>query len=92
MIEVEEELVRRSQAGEREAFEALVVRTARLVFARLYLDCGDKHLAEDLTQETFLTAWKSIGQVTEARGFRAWLMSIAHSVRIDEARRGGRKK
>jgi RNA polymerase sigma-70 factor (ECF subfamily) len=90
--ETDEALVLASQRGDRAAFEELVRRSARLVFSRLYLETGDSHKAEDLVQETFLVAWRSIRQVTDAKGFRSWLFSIAHSVVIDSVRREGRKK
>ena len=88
----EEALVIASRYGDRAAFEELVRRTARLVFARVYLECGDCHRAEDLVQETFLSVWKRIHQVTDPRGFRSWLLSVAHSVTIDALRRESRKK
>ena len=81
-----------SQSGDRAAFERIVRQTARLLFSRLYLETGDAHKAEDLVQETFLTAWQNIHQVSEPQGFRPWLFSIANSVRVDAARREGRKK
>ena len=83
MNQTDEALVLNSQQNDRTAFEELVRRTARLVFSRIYLDVGDAHRAEDLTQETFLTAWRSIAQVTEAKGFRTWLLSIARTVTLD---------
>lgn len=92
MNETDEALVLASQRGDRAAFEELVRRSARLVFSRLYLETGDSHKAEDLAQETFLVAWRSIRQVTNAKGFRSWLFSIAHSVVIDSVRREGRRK
>ena len=92
MTETDEALVLKSQAGDRSAFEWLVRRTARLVFARLYLDTGRARDAEDLVQETFLVAWRSIKQVTDPTGFRTWLLSIAHTVAIDAARHDSRKK
>ncbi len=85
-------LVAAAKAGDREAFEELLRRTARLVYARAYLETGDVHRAEDLCQETFLTAWRKIGQLTDAGGFRPWVMTILHSVLIDSVRRAGRKK
>ena len=45
--------------------EELVRRTARLLFSRLYLETGASHRAEDLVQETYLVAWRSVAQVTE---------------------------
>ena len=92
MVESEESLVSASRRGDRLAFEELVRRTARLLFARAYLETGDKHRAEDLVQETLLIAWRSIGQVTDASGFRPWLMSILHTATIDAQRRASRKK
>ena len=90
---LDELLVRRSQAGDRAAFEQLVRQTARLVYARVYLDAAaDRHRAEDLVQETFLTAWRRIGQVAEPAGFRTWLLTVARSVATDAHRRQTRKK
>jgi RNA polymerase sigma-70 factor (ECF subfamily) len=86
------DLVVASKRGDREAFEELVRRTARLAYARAYLETGDVHRAEDLVQETFLTAWKKLDQLSDPAGFRAWLMAILHSVLIDSIRRAGRKK
>ena len=92
MSESDQALVIKSRQGDRAAFEELVRRTARLVFSRAYLETGDVHRAEDLTQEVYLIAWRSIGQVTDANGFRTWLIQIAHTAAIDAARRSSRKK
>ena len=92
MVESESALVAASQRGDRAAFEELVRRTARLLFARAYLEMGDTHRAEDLVQETLLVAWRSIRQVSDAAGFRPWLMSILHTATIDAQRRASRKK
>ncbi|HEX8522270.1 MAG TPA: sigma-70 family RNA polymerase sigma factor [Tepidisphaeraceae bacterium] len=88
----QELLVEQSRRGDRQAFEELVRSTARLVYARAYMETGNVHRAEDLTQETFLTAWKNIAQVRDGKTFRPWLMSILHNAVVDAARRGGRKK
>jgi RNA polymerase sigma-70 factor (ECF subfamily) len=90
--ETDEVLVRRAQQRDRAAFEELVRRTARLLFSRLFLDTGSVHKAEDLVQETLLIAWRSIGQVTDPRGFRPWLMTLARTVSIDANRHDTRKK
>jgi RNA polymerase sigma-70 factor (ECF subfamily) len=77
MNDSDSDLVQRAQRGDRAAFDELVRRTSRLVFARLHLDTGDVHLAEDLLQETLLTAFKALGQLAEPDKFRAWLLRIA---------------
>jgi RNA polymerase sigma-70 factor (ECF subfamily) len=92
MTDADESLVRSAQAGDAASFEELVRRTSRLVFARLYLETGDAHRAEDLLQETLLTAYRSLGQLTDPNGFRKWLLTIAQNTAIDAARRELRKK
>src|SRR5262245_17622627 len=92
MSETDTVLVRRAMAGDRPAFEELVRHTSRLVFARLYLDTGDAHRAEDLLQETYLLAFRSLHRLAELSGFRPWLLTIAHSVVVDAARRDARLK
>jgi RNA polymerase sigma-70 factor (ECF subfamily) len=90
--ELDEALVVRSRRGDRAAFEELVRRCARLLFAHLYCKTSDAHKAEDLVQETLLLAWRSIADLEDPKTFRAWLMTIANSVVIDAARRESRKK
>ena len=92
MLEAEDLLVQSAQRGDRAAFEELVRRTSRLVFARLYLETGDAHQAEDLLQETLLTAFRTIGQLSEPAKFRSWLLRIAQNLAIDAARRQQRLK
>src|SRR3954447_21383438 len=88
----DEVLVNRSRGGDRMAFEELIRRTGKLVFARLFLETGSTHEAEDLAQETFLVAFRRVHQLVEPKTFRPWLMSIAHSVLIDAARHRSRRK
>lgn len=85
-------LVQDARRGQRPAFEQLVRRTARLVYARIYLDTMDSHLSEDLVQETYLIAWKRIGNLEDLKSFRPWLLKIADSVVIDASRRATRRK
>jgi RNA polymerase sigma-70 factor (ECF subfamily) len=94
MGETDTALVVRARDGDRAAFEELVRRTSRLVFARLYLDTGSVQRAEDLLQETLLRAYRSLRRVTvtDPAGFRSWLLAIAHNVLIDAARKDARQK
>lgn len=92
MAEPDQDLVQRSRRGDRAAFEELIRRCARLVFARIYLETGDAHRSEDLVQETFLLAWRRIADLADPKQFRPWLNAIAHRVVIDSVRRESRKK
>jgi RNA polymerase sigma-70 factor (ECF subfamily) len=92
MSETDTALVLRARDGDRAAFEELVRRTSRLVYARLYLDTGRADRADDLLQETFLLAFRSLRGLANPAGFRQWLLAIAHNVLIDDARRQARQK
>lgn len=92
MSDADRALVLQAQSGDRAAFEELVRRTSRLVFARLYLETGDTHRAEDLLQDTYLSAFRSLHRLKSPDGFRPWLLAIAHNAMTDAARRDGRKK
>ena len=69
------ELVRRAQAGDREAFEMLVERHAAEVYrlAAALVGTGE---ARDLTQETFLQAWTKLPRLRDADAFTPWLRRI----------------
>ena len=92
MSETDTALVVRARDGDQTAFEELVRRTSRLVFARLFLDTGNAHRAEDLLQETLLLAFRSLKKLDNPKQFRSWLLTIAHNVAIDAARREMRQK
>jgi RNA polymerase sigma-70 factor (ECF subfamily) len=48
---------------------------------------GDRHLAEDVVQETMLRAWRHCGQFSEQKGsVRGWLIRVAHNVAMDKIR------
>lgn len=48
---------------------------------------GDRHLAEDVVQETWLRAWRHRDRLTNGNGsVRGWLMRIAHNIAIDQHR------
>jgi len=92
MTDSDDDLVRKARNGDRTAFEELVRRTSRLVFARLYLETGDAHLAEDLLQETLMRAFRSMWRLANPSLFRPWLLTIAQNVLIDSARSDSRLK
>ena len=92
MSDADQGLVQRAQTGDRAAFEELIRRTSRLIFARLYLETGDRHWAEDLLQETWFLAYRSLGNLHDPGSFRPWLLTIAQNVLADSVRRQSRQK
>jgi RNA polymerase sigma-70 factor (ECF subfamily) len=72
----DEALVRRFQGGDRTAFEGLVVRHRAAIYRIAHRMTGEHGEADDLTQESFLRAYRSLtGFRGEAR-FRTWLVRI----------------
>lgn len=81
-------LVRRCRQGDATAFDALFERLRGPVFAYLLRLVGDRHSAEDLTQEVFLKALEHLDSYREQGKFEAWLFRIA----INQARDWGRRR
>jgi RNA polymerase sigma-70 factor (ECF subfamily) len=79
----EEDLVRRAQAGDRSAFEELVRRHADRLHAVVLRFVGDREAAQEVTQETFLRAWRGIARFEGRSRFFTWLYRIG----INEAKR-----
>ena len=57
--------------------EELYKENAKIVYHFLYTRCGDKQLAEDLTQETFLKAYQSLDRYDGSCKVSVWLCQIA---------------
>ncbi|MDO3411774.1 RNA polymerase sigma factor [Saccharibacillus sp. CPCC 101409] len=87
--EVEPILVRVRQ-GDKEAYARIIERFQRPIFLYGYYMLRSRQEAEDAAQETFLKAYRSIGQFTPTHSFSAWLYKIAKNVCLDELRK--RKK
>ena len=84
------ELVDASRRGEHAAFGRLVERYQALVCAVSFTATGDRALSEDVAQETFLVAWRRLGELSETAKLRPWLCGIARNLgRM--ARRDGRR-
>jgi len=80
-------LVERAQRGDRAAFAALVERYQQPVGSYLWRLTRDRELALDLTQDTFLRAYRSIGTTPRSLLVRPWLFRIATNLAYDYFRR-----
>lgn len=87
----EQELVRRAQQRDGEAFTELYRRHVDAIFRYVLLRVGDEAIAEDLTSEVFVRALEAIAGYEE-RGapFAAWLYRIANARVIDHWRQAQR--
>jgi RNA polymerase sigma factor (sigma-70 family) len=85
------ELLAASMRGERDAFGALIERYQGVVCAVSYSRTGDRALSEDVAQETFLAAWRQLGQLREPSRLRSWLCGIARNLARKARRRSDRE-
>jgi RNA polymerase sigma factor (sigma-70 family) len=71
------EIATRAAAGSMEAFEELAVNFEGRIYGFLCRHVGNPHDAQDLTQETFVRAWRAIQRFDPTRDFATWLFVIA---------------
>src|ERR1700720_2933081 len=81
------DLVKRSQAGDTEAFDELVTRYRARVFSMIYNMVHNEQDAWDLAQDSFLKAWRSIGRFRSQSSFYTWIYRIVMNVTIDWLRK-----
>ncbi len=79
-------------SGQSAKFEILVGNYQQRIFATLLGMLGNRHDAEDVTQETFLTAFRKLDQFERRSSFYTWLHRIAFNAAIDLQRRKKRTK
>lgn len=75
--DAESEAIAACQRGEREAFDALVLRYQRDIYRLCYRYVNNHEDANDLVQEVFLRAWRAIGRFRGQSRFSTWLYRIA---------------
>jgi len=84
--------VERSRQGEHEAFETLVRRYQRMIYALAYRMTGSAADAEDLTQETFIRAHEQLAGYRAEAKFSSWLYRIAVNHCLNWRKRTARRE
>jgi RNA polymerase sigma-70 factor, ECF subfamily len=85
----DEEVMQLVGEGSPRAFELLYDRHGAAAFSLAYRMVGDRVAAEDISQEAFLSIWRSRMRYDSARGsVRTWVLGIVHNRAIDALRRG----
>ena len=79
-------IVAQARRGELSAFEELVTRYEKRVYAIALRSSGSPEDAADITQEAFLRAWRSMKDFRGDSGFATWLFRIAMNQCVDYAR------
>jgi len=83
----DEELMLACRKGRRDALDVLYERHYQPIFAFIFRLVRDRHLAEDLVQETFLRVYGSRERWEPKSKFTSWMYRIARNLCIDEKRR-----
>ena len=81
------QLIQRTLSGDDTAFGILLQRHQKSVHALVWRKIGDFHLAEDITQDTFLQAYKKLSTLKNHDQFAGWLYVIADRLCIDWSRK-----
>lgn len=85
------ELVRLVQAGNREAFDQLVLRCEPMVFAVVFRRLHNRSEALEVTQDVFIQVLRKLGQLRDPERFGGWLRRIAVRLAINRAVRRPRE-
>jgi RNA polymerase sigma-70 factor (ECF subfamily) len=72
-----DKIVVQAQSGDKDAFGVIFEHHHRFIYKFIYAMLGDHGLAEELTQETFLGAYKNLGSLRSEAALKTWLCSIA---------------
>lgn len=83
----ESELLRQAKAGNTRAFDELITRHRERIYMHTYHMVRNEEDALDITQETFIRAWKSLARFDGASAIGTWLHRIATNAAIDLCRR-----
>jgi RNA polymerase sigma factor (sigma-70 family) len=86
-IRTDADLVAASRSGNRQAFGQIIRKYQAMVSGLIYAACGDLHRSEDLAQETFISAWKSLSGLRDASKLPGWLCQIARRRLADLSRK-----
>jgi RNA polymerase sigma-70 factor (ECF subfamily) len=80
-------LIARSQRGDVDAFNQLILQYQQQVYSTVYRIVGNADIAADITQDAFLSAFRHIKTFRGSSSLRAWLLRIGSNMACDHWRR-----
>ncbi len=84
-------LIRLAQQGDRDAYDRLVRRYLARAYTVAFRVSGNRQDAEDLVQDGFMAAYRSIDRFETGRPFGPWLYRIIMNAAVSHLRREGRR-
>ena len=91
MVEDNVQLIRRILSGDDGAFSILMQKHQKGVHALIWRKIGDFHIAEEITQDTFIRVYKKLGTLENPNRFEGWLYVIANRLCINWIKRNKAK-
>ncbi len=82
----ERENLKGIRGGRREAYEKVICQNYKSIYRFMAYLTGDRNTAEDLTQETFTSAWANIDNYKGQASLGTWLHKIAYHKLVDSRR------
>ncbi len=86
-MENDQKLIQRFLTGDETALEILLKRYLSPVYNFLYQLTREQNSLDDLTQETFIKAWKNLSHFDQKKNFKTWLFPIAKKPAYDYLRK-----
>ncbi|MBU0519719.1 sigma-70 family RNA polymerase sigma factor [bacterium] len=87
---LEYDLVRRAKKGDRSAFSKLVELYQDRVYSLAWKTIGDREIAQDVAQDSFVRAWRALPGFKGESKFSSWLYRITYNTSLSELRRLGK--
>ena len=86
-MEQEQQLINQAKSGNIQAFQQLVEKYSRKLYAAAYRILNDQGMAEDCVQEVFVKIYQKINSFDERSKFSTWLYSVTVNTAIDIQRK-----
>lgn len=87
MDKTDDEVVSECLVGNGESFSFILFKYLKPIYNFSYRIVGDKAIAEDIAQDTFIKVWNNLKKYKKNSNFRSWIFSIAHNTAIDYLRK-----
>jgi RNA polymerase sigma factor (sigma-70 family) len=84
---LKEQDIEMADVGDASEFDTFYRNCSRRLYGQAYVLTGSREMAEDLTHEAFLRAWKHWPRIAEYEGPEAWTRRVLHNLCIDSWRR-----
>jgi len=83
----DEQLIVLYLGGDEQSLDFIVRRYLKPIYNFIYRYAGNRQDAEDIAQDVFLRAWKSLKKFDRSKKFKTWIFSIARNAAIDWLRK-----